>query len=127
MSADSAKTCGYLTIHEFEALLSNTDHTEATNEIVAALGGIDKILREYLRISREYEGEELLSESEMHSISEIINRLNTKPVSSFWNRIYFRAKLKNNAFRLYHSDTLLHCIFPHHPEVIKQFMNILKL
>lgn len=91
-------------INEFNTLISDMNHDHLTHEIVAALGGIDKILNEYIRITREYENEEILSGPEMQKIADIIS------AETIFDKLYDRAHLMNNTFHFSSSDTAWHSI-----------------
>lgn len=107
LSADSL-----FSIDQFEALISNTDHDEHTLQIVDALGGIDKILNEYIRVTRVHDEEQLLDDMAMQQIASIIS-LNEEPLSVY-EKVYARAQLKGDTFHLSRSDTLLHSIGCNH-------------
>lgn len=96
---------------ELEALISETNHDNLTNEIANALGGIDQILMEYIRITREYEKEELLSGPKMQEIATILSTASTPPSETIFDKLYKRAKLTDNTFQFSSSDTMLHAIF----------------
>lgn len=111
--------------NSFSEILTDRNLAERTNEIVAALGGIDKILSEYMRITQKYEDEELLTAEQLKAI---VNFAEITPIKSqttldtleqtvqgehhptIWDRIYDRAKLKEDVFHLDRSDTVLHSI-----------------
>lgn len=110
-------------INEFSDKLADANLDGHANEIVAALGGIHQILNEYIRISTEYETEELLKSVQMQHISDLIsdnraeNALNAVPNDhenninhTFWDKMYSMAKLKDDTFHLSRSGTLLHSI-----------------
>ena len=123
-----------LDIDTFAELVSNSDLDQLAKGIMVSLGGIDQILNEYIRITRKYEDEELVTAEQRQRISDLINLRSESPGNmtstletetrsqalaraldstvedTFWDRIYERAKLKNNTFHLNHSDTLLHRI-----------------
>ena len=101
----------FISIDEFDAMLSNKNHDHITDEIVAALGGIDKMLIEYIRITREHENEELLSGPDMQKIANIVSSAPTAPTETIWDYLYKRAKLMDNTFHLSSSDTVWHSIF----------------
>ena len=100
-----------LSVDGFRALLSDSNHDHLTFQIVTALGGIDNILTEYIRITREYENEELLSGSEMQNIADLIATVPTSPTGSMFTKLYSKAKLMDNTFHLNSSDTVWHKIF----------------
>ena len=100
----------FISIDEFDAMLSNKNHDHITDEIVAALGGIDKMLIEYIRITREHENEELLSGPDMQKIANIVSTVPTAPTESMWDNLYKRAKLMDNTFHFSSSDTVWHSI-----------------
>ena len=62
-----------LSMDEFTALLNSANHEENTMEIVSCLGGIHQILNEYIRITRNYEKEQLLNPQQMEQILQIIS------------------------------------------------------
>ena len=103
-----------ISIDELDTLISNSNHDHLTDAIVASLGGIDKVLNEYIRITREYENEELLSESEMQNIANIIAAAPTALAESMYDTLYERAKLMDNTFHLSTSDTFLHALWSNH-------------
>ena len=88
-------------------LISNGIHDDHSGDIVAALGGIDKILTEYIRISEQYEHEELLNTSQIKQITDILNQ---EHIQTIWDKIYAMANLRDDVFHLSRSDTLLHRI-----------------
>lgn len=94
-----------------------TDSRDAINhhsdEIIESLGGIDKILTEYIRISQQFETAELLSMDQIQRISDIL-RYSEAPPSTIWDRLYSKAKLQNDTFHLSRSDTVIHWIGNHH-------------
>ena len=100
-----------ISIDEFNTLVSNSNHDHLTDAIVSALGGIDKVLSEYIRITREHENEDLLTRSEIQRIADIISAAPTAPAESMYDKLYERAKLMNNTFHLKTSDTVWHSIF----------------
>lgn len=93
---------------QFSALITDGVHDEHTGDIVAALGGIDKILTEYIRISEQHDDEDLLNAAQIEQITDIIN---TKHVETLWDKIYAMANLRDDTFHLSRSDTLLHRIW----------------
>ena len=112
-SSGSAENA-FISIDEFDAMLSNKNHDHLTDKIVAALGGIDKMLIEYIRITREHENEELLSGPDMQKIAKIISTAPTAPIEmteSMWDYLYKRAKLMDNTFHFSSSETVWHSIF----------------
>ena len=112
--SDSAENA-FITIDEFDAMLSNKNHDHLTNEIVASLGGIDKMLIEYIRITREHEKEQLLCGPDMQNIANIISTAPEAPTDSMWDYLYKRANLMDNTFHFCSSDTVWHsiCADPH--------------
>ena len=105
----------FITIDEFEAMLANKNHDHLTDKIVSALGGIDKMLIQYIRITREHENEPLLRGPEMQKIANIISTTPMAPTESMWDYLYKRAKLMDNTFHFTSSDTVWHSVFtdPH--------------
>ena len=97
-----------ISIDEFDGLLSESNHDHLTEAIVAALGGIDKILNEYIRVTREHENEELLNGSEMQNIANIIAAAPTAPTESIYDRLYERAKFMDNTYHFNSCDTMWH-------------------
>ena len=97
-STSSSIHLDQLDVDTFQTLLSSSKHDHLTTEIVSAMGGIDKILHEYIRLTREYENEELLSQSEMQDISKIIGAAATEHTHSIFDKLYQRAKLMDNTF-----------------------------
>ena len=88
-------------------LLADGIHDGHSGDIVATLGGIDKILTEFIRISEQYENEELLNSSQIQQITDILNQEHTQTI---WDKIYAMANLRDDTFHLNRSDTLLHRI-----------------
>lgn len=114
VGTECASTNVFVSIDEFDALLSNSTHDHVTDEIVRALGGIDKMLNEYIRITRKYENEELLSGSEMQKIADIISAVPAAPAETIYDKLYEKAGLRDNTFHLSSSDTVWHSIFTEH-------------
>ena len=110
MTASVPKTKAPLSIDEFAALILDSNHDHLTDQIVASMGGIDQILTEYIRITREYEDEELLSGSEMQKIADIISAVPAAPADTIYDKLYARARLKDNTFHLNTSETMWHSI-----------------
>ena len=104
----------FISIDEFDVLISGSNHDHLTDEIVAALGGIDKMLNEYIRITREYENEELLSRPEMQNITNTISAVPNAPPETIFDKLYRRAKLMDNTFHFSSSDTVWHSICTKH-------------
>lgn len=104
-------------IDRFSETVSNANLDVHTADIVTILGGIDGILHDYIRISTEYENEELLTSSQMQRISDLISdseraqTVRNDAVShTIWDKMYRMAKLKSDIFHLSRSETLLHSI-----------------
>ena len=95
------------TLNQFAALIGEGIHDDHTGDIVDALGGIDKVLLEYIRIAEQYEDEELLNAVQIQQITDIVN---TEHVVTFWDRIYSMANLRDDTFHLSRHDSLLHHI-----------------
>ena len=121
-----------MTIDEFSRTLADANFHGHANEIVATLGGIDKILNDFVRISREYDSAELLNSNQMQHISDLISNERTATAEgteqeqshTIWDRMYAMAKLKNDTFHLSHSDTILHSIIsnPHYADRLTTFL-----
>ena len=62
-----------MTMDEFATLVHAGNHDKNTMDIVSCLGGIDKILTEYIRITQRYDEEQLLNEQQMQEIAQIIS------------------------------------------------------
>ena len=116
----SDQTTG-ITIESFASAISGVNLNEHSTEIVAALGGIDHILNDYIRITQCYPEEGILTTDQMKQIVDIINVelsaisapetvSETLHAETFWDKLYGRAKLSGNTFHLDHSDTVLHSI-----------------
>ena len=115
-----------MTILEFSRILANANFDGHSNEIVATLGGIDKILNEYVRISQEYDSADLLNSDQMQHISDLLADERTTNTENdqtqieedtqqeqsltIWDRMYTMAKLENDTFHLSYADTILHAI-----------------
>ena len=116
-----------INIDQFESILNDSNPKTQTMQIVESLGGIDSILREYIRISRNYDDENLLSETRMHQIAmcisdrdqgqsdtigSLIQTVDDKDIGeqsqTMWDKLYARAKLKDDTFHLSAKDTLLY-------------------
>lgn len=98
-------------IDEFEDLIDSDHHRKCSDQIVDALGGVDEILREYIRITKEYAAEEsILNTQRMQKISDIIaaSKLDHEQTVTIWDKIYAQAHLKNDVFYLSRSDTFWH-------------------
>ena len=110
-------------------LLDDPNISKHGIEILDVIGGIDSVLRNFVRISQQQKGEELLSSLQIEQISNIItsNAGSANTVSALevetvripaaptiWDRMYSRAQLKDDVFHLSHSDTLLHSIVSNH-------------
>ena len=118
---------GQSPINRFSELVSEGNLDAYSNEIVASLGGIDQILTEYIRITRKYEDEELLTESQMNHIAGLVSKdwnsvdtvdtlskvTNTDQDDSgtVYDRLYAKADLKNGIFHLNRAETILHTLF----------------
>ena len=64
-------------LERFSDWLENADIDPHTDEIVASLGGLDQILRQYIRINRQYDDEALLSPIQMSQITKIVDGTDT--------------------------------------------------
>ena len=60
-------------IESFAAAVSDVDLSEHTTDIIAALGGIDQILNDYIRITRRHPEDRMLNTTQMTQISGIMN------------------------------------------------------
>ena len=91
---------------------------------MASLGGIDHILNEFIRITKTYGNEELLTEIQMNQITRSVSgELDTVGAlaqatnneltsgATLWDKLYAKARLENDTFHLSLSDTVLHSIF----------------
>lgn len=98
-------------------MIDDADLESHSAQIVASLGGINKILKDYIRITTEHEQTELLNQSQIEQILNIIAGENIDALATvtgeehdetIWDRLYRRGKLKDDTFHLDKSDTLLH-------------------
>lgn len=108
---DTMTQDAFLSIDTFESLLSKSNHDHVTDEIVRALGGIDKILNEYIRMTRKHENEELLDGLKMQTIADVISATPAAPAQSIYDKLYKNANLTDNTFHLSSSDTIWHSMF----------------
>lgn len=105
MSTELAKTSS--AIEELVVLLTDVNHDKYTNEIVMSLGGIDAILIEYIRITQQYEAEELLDDVQIQQLSDILTTESKSrgatsliagqmeeivPSETLWDQIYSRIR-----------------------------------
>ena len=107
------------TIDSLSDLISDAKLDGHINEIVATLGGMDSILSEYIRITKQYEDEELLNSEQIQSISDLITADTDSDTAqeniagrreTDWDKIYHTAKLRDDTFHLNRYDTPLHSI-----------------
>ena len=121
VASTSKETTG-ISIDAFASAICGINLNEHTMEIVAALGGIDQILNDHIRIAQRYPEEGMLNTAQIQNITNIINpdcsvinaletACETPLAETFWDKLYGRAKLMDNTFNLDRSDTLLHSIF----------------